>query len=85
MGVPNDVARASHQTLARHWSLAFYDHPIAPDGIIYPSGLNGETNLAVYGRAISKLTIRGVTPLTSATGLANVLDDLKVSLATLMP
>src|SRR5579864_8255823 len=37
MGVPSDVARASRQSLARAWSVAFYEHPQAPDGIIYPS------------------------------------------------
>ena len=35
MGVPSDVARASDQRLARLWSVAFHDHPAAPDGIAY--------------------------------------------------
>jgi hypothetical protein len=81
MGVPSDVARASQQSLARAWSLAFHEHPEQPDGIIYPSRLNAETNLAIYGRAISKLTARSVTPLIKARGLAQVLDELKVALA----
>jgi hypothetical protein len=37
MGVPTDVVKASSQTLARGWSLAFDEHPEKPDGIIYPS------------------------------------------------
>lgn len=57
MGVPSDVARATSQSLARDWSLAFYEHPSEPDGILYPSRLNGETNLAVYDRAIPKLQV----------------------------
>lgn len=36
MGVPTDVAKASSQTLARKWSLAFHEHHQQPDGIIYP-------------------------------------------------
>jgi len=80
MGVPTDVARSSRQTLARTWSKAFYEHPAAPDGIIYPSRLNGHTNLAIYDRAIAKLTPVRVVRLMGATGLADVLDDLRVSL-----
>jgi hypothetical protein len=80
MGVPSDVAGASQQSLARWWSVAFHEHPEQPDGIIYASRLNAETNLAVYGRAISKLTVRSVTPLIHARGLADVLDQLKVAL-----
>jgi hypothetical protein len=80
MGVPSDVARASQQSLARAWSLAFHEHPEKPDGIIYPSRLNAETNLAIYDRAISKLTAGNVTPLINARGLAQVLDELKVAL-----
>jgi hypothetical protein len=44
MGVPTDVAKSSRQTLARAWSLAFHEHQSAPDGITYPSCLNGHTN-----------------------------------------
>ncbi len=80
MGVPTDVARATHQHLARQWSLAFHEHPITPDGVIYPSRLNGVTNLAVYGRAVPKLRPAKVVPLLGATGLASVLTDLRVGL-----
>lgn len=80
MGVPTDVAKASAQTLARAWSLAFYDHRDEPDGIIYPSRLNGHTNLAVFDRAIRKLRVRQKMQLIGAPGLASVLDDLKVAL-----
>ena len=81
MGVPSDVAGGSRQTLARAWSLAFHSHPVAPDGIIYPSRLNGETNLAIYDRAVTKLTVARTTELIDASGLARVLNDLSVALA----
>ncbi|MAS15286.1 MAG: hypothetical protein CMH69_18520 [Nitratireductor sp.] len=81
MGVPSDVAKSSRQGLARIWSLAFYEHGSAPDGVIYPSRLNGHANLAVYDRAITKLTPYRVVPLLGAPGLAAVLRELRVGLA----
>jgi hypothetical protein len=81
MGVPTDVARSSSQRLARQWSVAFHEHPSHPDGIIYPSRLNGQTNLAVYHRAVSKLRATDVRLLIRAPGLAGVLDDLRVEIA----
>lgn len=80
MGVPSDVAKATNQTLARAWSLALHEHPEKPDGIIYPSRLNGHTNLAVFDRAIPKLRAVRIMTLIGAPGLAAVLNDLQVSL-----
>lgn len=79
-GVPTDVIRAQRQNLARRWSVAFYQHPSQPDGIIYPSRLNGATNLAVYDRAMGKLRPTRVVTLLGAPGLAQVLGDFKVAL-----
>lgn len=80
MGVPTDVVRAQRQNLARRWSLAFHEHPVRPDGIIYPSRLNGATNLAIYDRSIRKLRPKRVVPLLGAPGLAQVLEDFRVGL-----
>ncbi len=82
MGVPSDVVRASDQRLSRAWSAAFHDHPAKPDGIIYSSRLNGQTNLAVYDRAISKLRVLRASSLLETPGLAEVLDDLFVALVS---
>ena len=81
MGVPTDVVRAQRQNLARRWSVAFHEHPSEPDGIIYPSRLNGATNLAIYDRAIAKLQPKRVVTLLGAPGLAQVLEDFRVALA----
>ncbi len=81
MGVPTDVVRAQRQNLARRWSVAFHEHPSRPDGIIYPSRLNGSTNLAIYDRAIPKLQAKRVVTLLGAPGLSQVLDDFRVDLA----
>lgn len=66
--------------MARAWSLAFHEHPQKPDGIIYPSRLNEETNLAIYGRAVGKLQSASSSPLVGAPNLAAVLDTLKIAL-----
>jgi hypothetical protein len=81
MGVPTDVVRAQRQNLARQWSLAFHGHPSQPDGLIYPSRLNGATNLAIYDRSIGKLQPKRVVTLLGAPGLAQVLDVFRVALA----
>jgi hypothetical protein len=81
MGVPTDVVRAQRQNLARRWSVAFHEHPAQPDGVIYPSRLNGATNLAIYDRATSKLQAKRVMTLLGAPGLARVLEDFRVGLA----
>ena len=82
MGVPSDVAHASDQRLARAWSLAFHEHPSKPDGIVYSSRLNGQTNLAVYDRAISKLRVVETTPLIGVADLPAALDELQVALVS---
>jgi hypothetical protein len=80
IGVPSDVTRASGHRLARAWSAAFHKHPAQPDGIVYPSRLNGQTNLAVYDRAIPKLRVADTMRLMDAPELPEVLDDLLVAL-----
>ena len=60
--------------------MAFHQHPSAPDGIVYPSCLNGQTNLAVYGRGASKLRVAKVGPLIAAPDLPTVLDELMAAL-----
>jgi hypothetical protein len=74
------VPRAARQGLARAWSVAFHEHPSAPDGVIYPSRLNGQTNIAVYDRVIGKLRTMKIIPLLEASELPSVLDDLLVAL-----
>ena len=70
----------SRAHLLRDGSRPFHQHPSAPDGIVYPSRLNGQTNLAVYDRATSKLRVANVGPLIAAPDLPTVLDELSVAL-----
>jgi hypothetical protein len=80
MGIPSDVVRGRTHTLARKWSLALYDHRAAVDGLLYPSRLNNQINLALYDRAISKLRPTRTLDLTAAPGIGRVLDDFLVAL-----
>lgn len=80
MGIPSDVVRGSNHDLARQWSVAFHNHPDCIDGILYPSRLNGQHNLAVYERAVSSLDSLGTCPLERAKGFGEVLDQMKVAL-----
>ena len=80
MGIPSDVCRGSQQGLARKWSVEFYEHPSSVDGILYPSRLNGEINLAIYDRSVSKLELLREHGLLRAPGMAQVLNDLLVAL-----
>jgi RES domain len=80
MGVPSDVVGATRQHLARAWSVAFHDHPVQPDGMVYSSRLNGERNVAIYDRAVSRLRAHRTSALMNAPGLAGVLNALNVAL-----
>jgi hypothetical protein len=81
MGVPSEAVKGVRQALGRAWSVAFHEHPAGADGIIYPSRLNGQVNLAVYGRAVSKLRPVRLRRLIDVAELAPVLDDLEVAFA----
>jgi hypothetical protein len=83
MGVPSDVAKSSKQSLAREWAVAFHEHRDQVDGIIYPSRLNGHTNVAVFDRSIDKLRAIDATRLIRAPGLAAVLNDLDIAIVNL--
>ncbi len=80
MGIPTDIARGRNHALARKWSIAIHEHPAAVDGIIYPSRLNNETNLAIYDRAVPKLAPKSSYDLDKAPGIGPFLDRFEVAL-----
>jgi hypothetical protein len=57
MGVPTDAVRASTHRLGQRWSLAFWLHKQRPHGILYPSRLNDEINLALYDVALPNVQV----------------------------
>jgi hypothetical protein len=85
MGIPTDVARGRNQALARKWSVAIHEHPAAVDGIVYPSRLNNETNLAIYDRAVAKLAAKDIYDLDRAPGIGAVLDRFEVAFTDAAP
>lgn len=81
LGVPSDVLGARDQTLGQVWSEAFYNHPDQPDGILFPSRLNEERNIAVYDRAVSKLAPgRAPRLIEIRDELAQIIVDLELAI-----
>jgi hypothetical protein len=81
MGVPTDAVRASDQALGQAWALAFQQHDVTPDGLIYSSRLNGEDNIALFDRAIPKVRVASVGPLLDRrTELAAVIRTLGLAI-----
>jgi hypothetical protein len=81
MGIPTDAVRAADQRLGRIWSRALWEHDAAPDGMIYPSRLNGHDNIALYDRALVKLATQTTAPLMSFRDeMARIIDDLDLSI-----
>ncbi len=81
MGVPTDALRASDHSLSQAWGLAIHEHDTSPDGLIFPSRLNDEVNIAVFDRALSKLSCRASGPLLDrASELAAVIDTLALAI-----
>ncbi|EGO93767.1 RES domain superfamily [Acidiphilium sp. PM] len=81
MGIPTDVVGAKDQKLSRVWSKAFHDHPDNVDGIVYPSRLNEERNIALYARALPKLKpIETPALIDCRNDLAGIIRDLDLAI-----
>jgi RES domain len=81
MGVPSDVVGARDQSAAQHWSVAFHGHPAQPDGVFYPSRLNEERCIALYARAVGKLTATATPRLMDCRAeFAAILNDLAIAI-----
>ena len=81
MGIPSDALRASSHEFGQAWSAALWSHEERPDGLIYSSRLNEDTNVVVYDRALPKLRTTATPRLLECRSeLADVLRDLAVAL-----
>jgi hypothetical protein len=80
LGVSTDAVRASSHRLGQRASLAIYQHAGQFDGIWYPSRLNGDENLAVFDRAVAKLSVGPRRELRSCPELAPILTAYRVAL-----
>jgi hypothetical protein len=82
MRIPTDAVRGQGHRLSMTYSLAFYQHPEKPDGILYRSRINEMTNIALYDRAVQRLRCDACIPLLHCADLADMLDHYKVVLMT---
>jgi RES domain len=80
LGVPTDAVRASSHHLGQRASLAVYQRADRLDGIWYPSRLNGDENLAVFDRAVPKLSTGPRRKLGICPELAPILAAYRVAL-----
>lgn len=81
MGIPSSVMRDRAHKAGQLWSRAIWSHDRAPDGIIYDSRLNGETNIAVFDRALVKMTALAVQGLLACKAeMAQILDDFDIEI-----
>jgi hypothetical protein len=80
LGVPTNAVRASSHGLGQRASLAVYQRAERLDGIWYPSRLNGDENLAVYDRAVSKLSAGPRRKLGTCSELAPILGTYRAAL-----
>lgn len=63
-GIPSAVAKAPDYGLSQAWSLAFWKHPSAPEGVLYRSRLDDDyLCVALYDRAAAKIRAADTTPL----------------------
>jgi RES domain len=81
MGVPTDAVRASSHRLGQKWSLAFWLHKQRPDGILHPSRLNEEINLALYDVALPNVRVSRTRPFLEYTAeVAALIREFKLAI-----
>ncbi|RJF84535.1 hypothetical protein D3877_08400 [Azospirillum cavernae] len=80
MGIPTDAVRARSHRQGQRISRVLHDHSAKPDGLRYPSRLNGDDNIAVYDRALFKLAAGSRRKLSACPELAPVLDRCRIAI-----
>lgn len=81
IGIPSDAVRASDHRLGQAWSGALWAHDAAPDGLLFPSRLNGESNLALYDRAMPAMQcIAPVASLMKRPEMPAIIETLELAL-----
>ncbi|HLN25470.1 MAG TPA: RES family NAD+ phosphorylase [Patescibacteria group bacterium] len=80
MGIPTDAVRAQSHRFGQRISRALHDHPVRPDGLCYPSRLNGDDNFAVYDRAVPKLSAGPRRKLSACPELAPILNRYRIAI-----
>lgn len=80
LGLPTNTIRAAAHRRGQSTSLAIHRRTENFDGIWYPSRLDGEENLAIYDRAVPKLSAGPRRKLGTCPELAPILDAYRIAL-----
>ena len=80
IGAPTAVTHDADHRAGQSLSAATYAHVPEADGFLYPSRFTGDTCVAVFDRAIDKLTVRNVTALVQHPQFADVLIEYGITL-----
>jgi hypothetical protein len=80
MGLSTNALRAQSHRQGQQASLALYQHSDRPDGIWYPSRLNGQENIAVYDRAVPNLSAGPRRKLGICPELAPILANYRIAI-----
>lgn len=81
MRMPTDIAHSRDHGLSRKWGEAMFSHSQKVDGVLFASRLNGELNLAIYDRALPKMS-GGVPPklMDCRDELAAIINDFDLAI-----
>ncbi len=80
IGIPTDAVRARTHRDGQRVSLSFYQHPDRPNVICYSSRLNDDENLAIYDRAVPRLSAGPRRKLTECDEMATILDRYRIAI-----
>lgn len=81
IGMPSDAIRARDQRLGRAWSAALWAHDSKPDGLVFPSRLNTQSNLALFNRAMSAMRLTApARPLLDRPEMSEIVRTLELAI-----
>ena len=85
LGVPSDALSARNQTAGRRLSRELYIQAPDIDGVFYTSRHVKRDCIAVYDRAVHKLSAGPVEPLITLPALAGAVAMLKITVVVTRP
>lgn len=81
IGTTHLINSTDRYDLTQEWAAAFYRHRQQPDGVLYVANLAGhEISVAIYDRALRKLSAGSPTPFALDSTLNGILNALGVLL-----
>ncbi|GAC1398353.1 MAG: hypothetical protein NVSMB65_16860 [Chloroflexota bacterium] len=78
IGADGRLCAGDRDTLWQRWALALWQHPAAPDGLLYPARHDlARTSVALFDRTEPLLTAHPTGPLTTSTNAPLLADILE--------